>query len=92
MERIVSQVEAELSEITNSGEFGRYRDFISDYAGTVLHRNSHPQLVDMDTVTNTLDTFNKGKVLVLGTFSEYRVIFTVSNVKIEELCPGTTSC
>ena len=43
MERIVSQVEAELSEITNSGEFGRYRDFISDYAGTVLHRNSHPQ-------------------------------------------------
>ena len=43
VERIVSQVEAELSEITNSGEFGRYRDFISDYAGTVLHRNSHPQ-------------------------------------------------
>ena len=42
VERIVSQVEAELSEITNSGEFSRYRDFISDYAGTVLHRNSHP--------------------------------------------------
>ena len=40
VERIVSQVEAELSEITNSGEFGRYRDFISDYAGAVLHRNT----------------------------------------------------
>jgi len=39
IEKIVSHVESELNEITNSGQFEDYKLFIKDYSGVILHKN-----------------------------------------------------
>ena len=39
VEEIVTHVESELNSITNSGQFERYKQFILDYSGVILHRS-----------------------------------------------------
>ena len=39
VEGIVDYISAELEGITESGEFWRYEEFLTEYSGTVLHTN-----------------------------------------------------
>ena len=39
IEEIVTHVETELNNITNSGDFEQYKQFIQDYSGVILHKN-----------------------------------------------------